>query len=68
VHAERIIEILPCDILAVLEARWAFDALCHLDRAAPECQNDIVERVPRHVRDLICLKKNIKIIREFRAI
>jgi hypothetical protein len=63
--AERVMEILPGDIFALLEARRAFNAVRHLGRAAPECQNGIVERVPRHVRQLIGLKENIKISREF---
>jgi hypothetical protein len=67
VHTKRVMEILPCHILAVLEARWAFDTLRHLDRAAPERQDGVVERVPRHVRDLIGLKEGLKVIGEFRA-
>jgi hypothetical protein len=61
-------EILPGHILAVLEAGWAFNALRHLDCAAPESQNGVVERVPRYVRDLVGLKEGVKTFREFGAV
>lgn len=68
VHTKRIMEILPGHILAVLEARWAFNALRHLDCAAPERQDGIVECVPRHVRDLVGLKESPKVLGELGAV
>jgi hypothetical protein len=67
VHTKGVLEIPPCHIFTVLEARWAFNALCHLDCAAAKRQDGIVECVPRHVGDLVGLKKSLKAMVEFMA-
>jgi hypothetical protein len=55
-------------MFAVLEARWAFDALCQLDCATPERQDGIVESVPRYVRDQVGFKEGVKVLGEFGAV
>jgi hypothetical protein len=64
-YTKCVMEILPRHILAVLEARWAFDAVRHLNRAAPQRQDGVVERVPRYIGYMVGFKESVKIMGEF---